>query len=169
MIYMGDEYGHTKGGNNNTYCRDNYVTYNYSLFILLHSRSCSLLTKFQYLSFSHLISADKLLPVGQEGGILIWLVPFLPPNDQISPVSITEASIYSLDFAVHVSSLKHLLYTMDCSDCESLCLDDFPTAQKLQWHGHQPAVPDWSTTSRSVAFSLVLLLLTTKNIYPIQC
>lgn len=25
MIYMGDEYGHTKGGNNNTYCHDNYV------------------------------------------------------------------------------------------------------------------------------------------------
>ena len=25
MIYMGDEYGHTKGGNNNTYCQDNYV------------------------------------------------------------------------------------------------------------------------------------------------
>jgi isoamylase len=27
MIYMGDEYGHTKGGNNNTYCHDNYVTF----------------------------------------------------------------------------------------------------------------------------------------------
>lgn len=26
MIYMGDEYGHTKGGNNNTYCHDNHVT-----------------------------------------------------------------------------------------------------------------------------------------------
>ncbi|GER41762.1 glycogen debranching enzyme [Striga asiatica] len=25
MIYMGDEYGHTKGGNNNTYCHDNYI------------------------------------------------------------------------------------------------------------------------------------------------
>lgn len=25
MIYMGDEYGHTKGGNNNTYCHDNFV------------------------------------------------------------------------------------------------------------------------------------------------
>eukprot|EP00257_Ricinus_communis_P027583 XP_025014997.1 isoamylase 1, chloroplastic [Ricinus communis] len=27
MIYMGDEYGHTKGGNNNTYCHDNYINY----------------------------------------------------------------------------------------------------------------------------------------------
>ncbi|KAJ0030481.1 hypothetical protein Pint_13948 [Pistacia integerrima] len=27
MIYMGDEYGHTKGGNNNTYCHDNYVIF----------------------------------------------------------------------------------------------------------------------------------------------
>lgn len=37
MIYMGDEYGHTKGGNNNTYCHDNYVKYNciYSSLISL--------------------------------------------------------------------------------------------------------------------------------------
>lgn len=26
MITMGDEYGHTKGGNNNTYCHDNFVS-----------------------------------------------------------------------------------------------------------------------------------------------
>jgi isoamylase len=26
MFYMGDEYGHTKGGNNNTYCHDHYVS-----------------------------------------------------------------------------------------------------------------------------------------------
>ena len=26
MIAMGDEYGHTKGGNNNTYCHDNFVS-----------------------------------------------------------------------------------------------------------------------------------------------
>jgi isoamylase len=26
MFYMGDEYGHTKSGNNNTYCHDNYVS-----------------------------------------------------------------------------------------------------------------------------------------------
>ena len=35
MIYMGDEYGHTKGGNNNTYCHDNYVRIAHS-FILYH-------------------------------------------------------------------------------------------------------------------------------------
>lgn len=33
MIHMGDEYGHTKGGNNNTYCHDNYVMI-YSLLFL---------------------------------------------------------------------------------------------------------------------------------------
>ena len=27
MITMGDEYGHTKNGNNNTYCHDNYLNY----------------------------------------------------------------------------------------------------------------------------------------------
>lgn len=25
MIYIGNEYGHTKGGSNNTYCHDNHV------------------------------------------------------------------------------------------------------------------------------------------------
>jgi isoamylase len=27
MIAMGDEYGHTKGGNNNTYCHDDALNY----------------------------------------------------------------------------------------------------------------------------------------------
>ncbi|XP_077216116.1 isoamylase 1 isoform X2 [Tasmannia lanceolata] len=92
MIYMGDEYGHTKGGNNNTYCHDNYVNYfrwdrkeesSSDLF-----RFCRLMTKFR-------------------------------------------------------------------QECESLGLDDFPTADRLQWHGHLPGIPDWSETSRFVAFSLI--------------
>ncbi|KAI7987219.1 hypothetical protein LOK49_LG13G00117 [Camellia lanceoleosa] len=52
MIYMGDEYGHTKGGNNNTYCHDNYINYfrwdkkeeaSSDFF-----RFCSLMTKFRH-------------------------------------------------------------------------------------------------------------------------
>lgn len=39
-------------------------------------------------------------------------------------------------------------------ECESLGLKDFPTAERLQWHGHAPETPDWSETSRFVAFSL---------------
>ena len=27
MVYQGDEYGHTKGGNNNTYCHDNALNW----------------------------------------------------------------------------------------------------------------------------------------------
>ncbi|CAL9041623.1 isoamylase 1, chloroplastic-like isoform X1 [Musa acuminata AAA Group] len=91
MIYMGDEYGHTKGGNNNTYCHDNYFNYfrwdrkeeSSSDFY----RFCRLMTKFRY-------------------------------------------------------------------ECESLGLDEFPTAERLQWHGHQPKTPDWSETSRFVAFTM---------------
>ncbi|KAL0291299.1 UNVERIFIED_CONTAM: Isoamylase 1, chloroplastic [Sesamum radiatum] len=41
------------------------------------------------------------------------------------------------------------------SECESLGLNDFPTAERLQWHGHTPATPDWSDTSRFVAFTLI--------------
>ncbi|CAI0387285.1 unnamed protein product [Linum tenue] len=40
-------------------------------------------------------------------------------------------------------------------ECESLGLNDFPTAERLQWHGHAVGVPDWSETSRFVGFSLV--------------
>ncbi|XP_010505692.1 PREDICTED: isoamylase 1, chloroplastic-like [Camelina sativa] len=92
MIYMGDEYGHTKGGNNNTYCHDNYLNYfrwdkkeeaDSDFF-----RFCRLLIKFR-------------------------------------------------------------------DECESLGLNDFPTAKRLQWHGVAPEVPDWSEISRFVAFSLV--------------
>ncbi|KAF3437290.1 hypothetical protein FNV43_RR20043 [Rhamnella rubrinervis] len=91
MIYMGDEYGHTKGGNNNTYCHDNYINYlrwdkkedSSSDFF----RFCCLMTKFR-------------------------------------------------------------------QESESLGLHDFPTAERLQWHGHAARMPDWSERSRFVAFSL---------------
>lgn len=44
MILMGDEYGHTKGGNNNTYCHDNYVVplscFILNFFLLLKIQFC---------------------------------------------------------------------------------------------------------------------------------
>lgn len=90
MFCMGDEYGHTKGGNNNTYCHDHYVNYfrwdKKEQSSDLH-RFCCLMTKFR-------------------------------------------------------------------KECECLALEDFPTAQRLQWHGHEPGKPDWSETSRFVAFSM---------------
>ncbi|KAL3644237.1 Iron-sulfur assembly protein 1 [Castilleja foliolosa] len=92
MIYMGDEYGHTKGGNNNTYCHDNFINY------------------FRW---------DKM----------------------------EEASSDFFRFCTLMTKFRH--------ECESLRLNDFPTAELLQWHGHAPGVPDWSDTSRFVAFTLV--------------
>ncbi|CAN4084915.1 unnamed protein product [Withania somnifera] len=92
MIYMGDEYGHTKGGNNNTYCHDNYINY------------------FRW---------DKK----------------------------DESSSDFLRFCCLMTKFRH--------GCESLGLDGFPTAERLQWHGHAPRTPDWSETSRFVAFTLV--------------
>ncbi|THG10182.1 hypothetical protein TEA_013875 [Camellia sinensis var. sinensis] len=92
MIYMGDEYGHTKGGNNNTYCHDNYINY------------------FRW---------DKK----------------------------EEASSDFFRFCSLMTKFRH--------ECESLGLNDFPTAERLQWHGHSPEMPDWSETSRFVAFTLV--------------
>nr|XP_027072174.1 isoamylase 1, chloroplastic-like isoform X1 [Coffea arabica] len=91
MIYMGDEYGHTKGGNNNTYCHDNYINY------------------FRW---------DKK----------------------------EESSSDFFRFCCLVTKFRH--------ECESLGLNNFPTAERLQWHGHAPGLPDWSETSRFVAFTL---------------
>ncbi|KAE8125963.1 hypothetical protein FH972_020723 [Carpinus fangiana] len=92
MITMGDEYGHTKGGNNNTYCHDNYLNY------------------FQW---------DKR----------------------------EESSSDFFRFCCLMTKFRH--------ECESLGLNDFPTAERLQWHGHAPGMPDWSETSRFVAFTLI--------------
>ncbi|WOL19778.1 hypothetical protein Cni_G28580 [Canna indica] len=91
MIYMGDEYGHTKGGNNNTYCHDNYINY------------------------------------------------FRWDRKQ-------ESSSDFYRFCCLMTKFRH--------ECESLGLVDFPTADRLQWHGHQPGKPDWSETSRFIAFSM---------------
>ncbi|KAK8967553.1 hypothetical protein KSP40_PGU011960 [Platanthera guangdongensis] len=92
MIHMGDEYGHTKGGNNNTYCHDNYLSYfrwdEKEEALSDFYRFCRLMTQFR-------------------------------------------------------------------RECESIGLDDFPTSDRLQWHGHRPGAPDWSGTSRFVAFSLI--------------
>ncbi|KAH9305809.1 hypothetical protein KI387_010213, partial [Taxus chinensis] len=92
MLTMGDEYGHTKGGNNNTYCHDNNVNY------------------FRW---------DKK--------------------------DVSQAPFFK--FCSLMAKLR--------SECESLGLEDFPTAERLQWHGHQPEMPDWSESSRFVAFTLV--------------
>ncbi|XP_042444281.1 isoamylase 1, chloroplastic-like isoform X1 [Zingiber officinale] len=90
MICMGDEYGHTKGGNNNTYCHDNYLNY------------------FRW---------DR-----------------------------KEESSDFYRFCCLMIKFRH--------GCESFGLDKFPTAERLQWHGHHPGMPDWSETSRFVAFSM---------------
>ncbi|KAG0482513.1 hypothetical protein HPP92_010597 [Vanilla planifolia] len=92
MVHMGDEYGHTKEGNNNTYCHDNYLNY------------------FRW---------DKK----------------------------EEASSDFYRFCNLMIQFRR--------GCESLGLDDFPTAEKLLWHGHRPGEPNWSNTSRFVAFSLL--------------
>lgn len=41
-------------------------------------------------------ASDKLLQVGQEGWIIVWLVPLLLPDHQISPVNIPLHSSFSM-------------------------------------------------------------------------
>lgn len=92
MMTMGDEYAHTKGGNNNTYCHDNYINY------------------------------------------------FRWDKKEADTSGFYRFSRLLLSFR---------------RECESLGLSDFPTAERLNWHGDSPDMPDWSETSRFVAFTLV--------------
>lgn len=91
MVCMGDEYGHTKGGNNNTYCHDSEVNY------------------FRW---------DK---VGAD------------------PYGFKRFYRLLIQFR---------------REAECLGLSDFPTAERLQWHGLTPENPDWSETSRFIAFTI---------------
>lgn len=63
------------------------------------------------------------------------------------------------DFQLHCGLIIRSLLFEFCSEAESLGLDDFPTAERLQWHGHAPGMPDWSESSRFVAFTLVLFYI----------
>eukprot|EP00271_Cylindrocystis_brebissonii_P014372 TRINITY_DN35711_c0_g1_i1.p1 TRINITY_DN35711_c0_g1~~TRINITY_DN35711_c0_g1_i1.p1 ORF type:complete len:914 (-),score=89.55 TRINITY_DN35711_c0_g1_i1:950-3463(-) len=91
MVTMGDEYGHTKGGNNNTYCHDSDLNY------------------FRW---------DK-------------------------------ASADPHGFNRFYSLLVNFRRKTEC-----LGLDDFPTAERLTWHGLNPEAPDWSASSRFIAFTI---------------
>ncbi|KAJ4709190.1 isoamylase 1, chloroplastic-like [Melia azedarach] len=80
MISMGDEYGHTKGGNNNTYCHDNNINYfrwdkkeeSTSDFF----RFCCLMTKFRHecesLGLSDFPTAGRLQWHGYAPGMPDW-------------------------------------------------------------------------------------------------
>ncbi|KAH7288477.1 hypothetical protein KP509_31G027800 [Ceratopteris richardii] len=92
MMTMGDEYAHTKGGNNNTYCHDNYINY------------------FRW---------DK-----------------------------KETDINGF------YRFSRLLLNFR-RECDSLGMEDFLTSDRLSWHGECPNMPDWSETSRFVAFTLI--------------
>ncbi|KAI5058451.1 hypothetical protein GOP47_0026621 [Adiantum capillus-veneris] len=92
MMTMGDEYAHTKGGNNNTYCHDNYINY------------------------------------------------FRWDKKEADTTGFYRFTRLLLNFR---------------RDCKSLGLSEFPTGDRLQWHGNSPHTPDWSKKSRFVAFTLV--------------
>ncbi|GJP51421.1 hypothetical protein CLOM_g10586, partial [Closterium sp. NIES-68] len=91
MVHMGDEYAHTKDGNNNTYCHDSQMNY---------------------------FNWDRA----------------------------AEDSSGVLRFFRAVAALR--------KEFKCFRLDDFPTAHHLQWHGLTPANPDWSDTSRFIAFTI---------------
>lgn len=90
MLLMGDEYGHTKLGNNNTWCHDSRL--NWFQWDTLEKQS----DFFRF--YSLMIAFRKSHPI--------------------------------------------------------LTRSRFLGAQDVQWHGEDPSIPDWSSKSRFVAFSL---------------
>lgn len=42
-----------------------------------------------------------------------------------------------------------------CSATQCFGLEEFPDSNRLQWHGHAPYTPDWSESSRFIAFTIV--------------
>eukprot|EP00884_Botryococcus_braunii_P015679 jgi/Botrbrau1/2795/Bobra.0125s0007.1 len=91
MIHMGDEYAHTKEGNNNTYCHDSYLNW------------------FNWDAMEH------------------------------------DGSGYSR----FVRLLVHFRRTHP-----ELRRKEYVQGSDIQWHGSKPNEPDWSESSRLVAFSL---------------
>lgn len=91
MLHMGDEYGHTKDGNNNTYCHD---------------------------------------------GPLNWF------NWQAA----------AEDKAGLTRFMRHLINFRRSRP--ELCRTTFVNDRDIQWHGEMPNQPDWSDTSRLVAYTL---------------
>jgi pullulanase/glycogen debranching enzyme len=59
MITMGDEYGHTKGGNNNTYCHDNFVSTLIPAFVYGHMHSSSAEFCDSYISLNLFLTCCK--------------------------------------------------------------------------------------------------------------
>jgi len=90
MLVMGDEYGHSKGGNNNTYCHDGDINY-FQWNVCEEQKG---LVRF----FKRLIHMRKENPLFRQRSFL--------------------------------------------------------DGEKVQWHGVKPFEPDWSETSRIVAFTL---------------
>jgi len=93
MILMGDEYGHTKHGNNNTYCHDNSLNW---------------------------VDWDKAGDTGTCAGLTRF------------------CRLMNMFRACH----------------PAFHLEEFPTEQNIQWHGHRPHEPMWEEDSRFIAFSL---------------
>ncbi|KAG1669600.1 hypothetical protein FOA52_006373 [Chlamydomonas sp. UWO 241] len=91
MMHMGDEYGHSKGGNNNTYCHDSELNY---------------------------------LDWGQANEDAVGLARFTSRMIQLRR--------------------RH----------PQLTRSSYVKDGEVQWHGLEPYQPDWSETSRLVAFTL---------------
>lgn len=92
LVLMGDEYGHSKKGNNNTYCHDNQLNW------------------------------------------MDW--------DQVA-----RDEHGFVRFVKNLTALRR--------EHPMLGIDFFPTGEHVQWHGVKSGEPDWSETSRLVAFTLV--------------
>ena len=146
MLHMGDEYGHSKGGNNNTYCHD--LPINYFDWRAAGADHDGLL-RFTRHVIALRCSADArgacALGGGRSrrgGGELVrrrrTLEGLAAPRCACAP-------------------LPHPLHPLHppCRHAHrELRRTSYITDAEVEWHGVEPSVPDWSEASRFLGYTL---------------
>jgi glycogen operon protein len=131
MLRMGDEYGHTCDGNNNTYCHDNDLTwFNWE----------------QLEENAELFQFHRKMIAFRRAHPILRHPRFLTPVTQERTITVREASGPVDDVKLHKKKVIRVIEypdTVDATQCP-----------ELTWHGVKAGRPDWAWWNRTLAFML---------------
>jgi isoamylase len=131
MILSGDEYGHTKYGNNNTYCHDNAVSwFNWDQLV-----ASSDLHRF----FKTIIAFRQAHPVLRSTEFIM----FGEPEDEDEALEDEDREEPELEEAAGAEP-----------EPEEAPLDLFEECPRLAWHGVSAGKPEWAGWNTTLAFTL---------------
>jgi isoamylase len=131
MLRMGDEYGHTSFGNNNTYCHDNELTwFNWE----------------QLEENAELFQFHRKMIAFRHAYPILRYPRFLTPVVRERTISVREASGPVDDVKSRKRKVIRVIEypdTVDATQCP-----------ELTWHGVKAGRPDWAWWNRTLAFML---------------